>query len=149
MSEEDELLRELAGWWERVDPAPPDLTERMIAAVAVVDLDREFEELLRVEESTQAVRGVADPVSLQFTDGQTNVLIRVTREKSSTRLDGWVDATIVATAVIVGGTAQGAGELTGPGRFVFEGVPSGLTQVRLVVLRDDAPREFVTPAFEI
>ena len=49
---------------------PADLVDRMVAAVAVEDLSREYALLTLVEGSTlAAVRGETDTATLQFSDG--------------------------------------------------------------------------------
>ncbi len=88
------LFARLRAVWEEVDPVPADLVDRMVAAVAVGDLSREYALLTLVEGSTlAAVRGETDTATLQFSDGETSVLLHVTAtEDGSRRVDGWVDA---------------------------------------------------------
>jgi hypothetical protein len=137
--------------WEEVDPVPVDLVDRMVAAVAVEDLTREYALLTLVETSElAAVRGASDTSTLQFSDGSTSVLVHVAAtEGGGRRVDGWVDATALAIRLIQGDkdwTAD-AGER---GRFAFDDITPGMARLRLVVRDADGEiRDFQTPQFEV
>lgn len=144
------LFAELRRMWARVDPEPADLVDRMVAAVAVEDLSREYALLTLVEGADlAAVRGESDTMTLQFGDGDTNVLLHVSASATGRRrIDGWVDAQASAVRLAMGEREWGAtpGE---HGRFAFDDVPPGLAHVRLVVTRDGEVTEFMTPQFEL
>ncbi|GAA1665398.1 hypothetical protein [Microbacterium lacus] len=136
--------------WQEVDPAPADLVDRMVAAVAVEDLSREYALLTLVEGDLAAVRGESDTATLQFSDGTTSVLLHVSAtEDGARRIDGWVDAAALAIRLL-----QGEREFsTDPGehgRFAFDSVPAGVSRLRLVV-RDAGGEmhDFQTPQFEV
>lgn len=136
--------------WQEVDPAPADLVDRMVAAVAVEDLSREYALLTLVEGDLAAVRGESDTATLQFSDGTTSVLLHVSvTEDGARRIDGWVDAAALAIRLV-----QGEREFsTDPGehgRFAFDSVPAGVSRLRLVV-RDAGGEmhDFQTPQFEV
>lgn len=136
--------------WQEVDPAPADLVDRMVAAVAVEDLSREYALLTLVEGDLAAVRGESDTATLQFSDGTTSVLLHVSAtEDGARRIDGWVDAAALAIRLV-----QGEREFsTDPGehgRFAFDSVPPGVSRLRLVV-RDAGGEmhDFQTPQFEV
>lgn len=145
------LFAGLRAVWERVDPAPADLVDRMVAAVAVSDLSREYALLTIVDGAERAaVRGEADTVTLQFGDGSTSVLVHVTVEEGGTRrIDGWTGASVLAVR-IVQERGDRLGEVGEHGRFAVERVAHGLSRLRLVV-RDTTGevREFETPQFEV
>ena len=145
------LFARLRSVWEEVDPAPADLVDRMVAAVAVEDLSREYALLTLVEGSTlAAVRGVTDTATLQFSDGQTSVLLHVTAtEDGSRRVDGWVDAAALAIRLAQGDRDWSA-EAGEHGRFAFESIPAGVSRLRIVVRGVDGDlNEFQTPQFEV
>ena len=136
--------------WQEVDPAPADLVDRMVAAVAVEDLSREYALLTLVEGDLAAERGESDTATLQFSDGTTSVLLHVSAtEDGARRIDGWVDAAALAIRLV-----QGEREFsTDPGehgRFAFDSVPAGVSRLRLVV-RDAGGEmhDFQTPQFEV
>jgi hypothetical protein len=145
------LFARLRGVWEKVDPLPADLVDRMVAAVAVEDLSREYALLTLVEGSTlAAVRGEADTATLQFSDGDTSVLLHVTAtEDGARRVDGWVDGEALAIRLVQGDRdwAADAGE---HGRFAFDSIPVGVSRLRIVVRGGDGElHEFQTPQFEV
>ena len=57
------LFARMRRMWEEIDPVPADLVDRMVAAVAVEDLSREYALLTLVEGSFAAVR--QDPEVLE------------------------------------------------------------------------------------
>jgi len=144
------MFARLRAAWEERDPVPAGLIDRMVAAVAVEDLSREYALLTLVEGEYAAVRGESDTSTLQFSDGETSVLLHVTATESGDhRIDGWVDAAAAAVRLVQGEREKSAtvGE---HGRFAFDGVRAGLTRVRLTVTRaDGTATEFQTPQFEI
>lgn len=144
------LFAQLRHVWDAVDPVPADLVDRMVAAVAVEDLSREYALLTLVEGVELAeVRGETDTLTLQFSDGSTSVLLHVSAtEGNLRRVDGWVDATALAVRLSQGEREWSAdpGE---SGRFAFEGVAPGVSRIRLVIKDGDGVREFMTPQFEV
>ena len=98
------LFARMRAMWQDVDPVPADLVDRMVAAVAVEDLSREYALLTLVERSMlAAVRGETDTATLQFSDGTTSVLVHVTvTEDGARRIDGWVDAAALAIRLVQG-----------------------------------------------
>ncbi|WP_431797160.1 hypothetical protein [Microbacterium kunmingense] len=146
------LFARLRAVWEEVDPMPAGLVDRMVAAVAVEDLSREYALLTLVEGTLAATRGDTDTATLQFSDGRTNVLLHLSvAEDGRRRVDGWVDAQPLSIRLV-----QDAREWTTDagehGRFAFVDVPAGLTRLRLSLpagAGEADPREFQTPQFEI
>lgn len=145
------LFARMRSMWEVVDPAPADLIDRMVAAVAVEDLTREYA-LLTLVDGAQfaAVRGEADTATLQFSDGTTSVLVHVTAtDDGGRRVDGWVDAPALAIRLSQG-EREWSAEPAEHGRFAFDDVPPGVSRIRLVVRGDgDEIHEFQTPQFEV
>ncbi|HEY9310528.1 MAG TPA: hypothetical protein VIP82_22225 [Microbacterium sp.] len=144
------LFARMRRMWEEVDPVPADLVDRMVAAVAVEDLSREYALLTLVEGTLAAVRGETDTATLQFSDGTTSVLLHVTAtESGDRRVDGWVDAAALAIR-LVQGDREWSAEPGEHGRFAFDEVTPGVARLRLVVRdADGALRDFQTPQFEV
>ncbi len=145
------LFARMREMWKDVDPMPAELIDRMVAAVAVEDLSREYALLTLVEGSQlSAVRGETDTATLQFSDGTTSVLLHVTAtEDGSRRIDGWVDAAALAIR-LVQGSRDWAADPGEHGRFAFDSVPAGVCRLRLVVRGDDGEmHDFQTPQFEV
>ncbi len=145
------LFARMRAVWQSVDPVPTGLVDRMVAAVAVEDLTREYEMLTLVEAADlTAVRSETDASTLQFTDGTTTVLLHVTMaEGGGRRIDGWVDADALAVK-LAQGEREWSADAGESGRFAFDDVAAGMSRVRLVV-RDAGGemREFQTPQFEV
>ncbi|GEP47008.1 MULTISPECIES: hypothetical protein [Microbacterium] len=146
------LFRALRRTWEAVDPVPADLVDRMVAAVATADLSREYALLTLVEsDRLAAVRGDADMLTLQFSDGTTNVLIHVTAaESGARRIDGWVDGDALRVELV----QDRATFPTVPegGRFAFDDVPAGVSRLRILLAASPVPgtaADVVTPRFEV
>lgn len=150
LAAEAALLARMRRMWQAIDPEPADLVDRMVAAVAVEDLSREYALLTLVEGSLSAVRGETDTATLQFSDGATSVLLHVTATDSGgRRVDGWVDASALAIRLVQADREWSAqpGE---HGRFAFDDVAPGMARLRLVVRNDDGEiRDFQTPQFEV
>jgi hypothetical protein len=151
MSDHDDaaMFASLRSLWRDVDPMPADLIDRMVAAVAADGLNREYALLTLVEGQVGAVRGDADALTLQFSDGTTSILLHVTTTASGRRrVDGWVD-TAAAEIVLMQGERERTTAPAETGRFVFDDVPPGLTTVRLTTTVGDEQRTLSTPLFEL
>ena len=144
------LFARMRRLWQEVDPVPAALVDRMVAAVAVADLTREYALLTLVEGGLSAVRGESDTATLQFSDGTTSVLLHVTAtEDGGRRIDGWVDASALAIR-LVRDEREWAAEPGEHGRFAFDDVPPGMARLRLVVRAADGEiGDFQTPQFEV
>lgn len=147
--EDAELFTRLRSLWNEVDSIPANLIDRMIATVATDSLSAEYALLTLIDEPLGEVRGDADALTLQFSDGTTSILLHVTTTASGRhRVDGWVDT---ASAAIVLSQGDGIRSTTPSetGRFVFDDVPAGLTRVRLTARVGDEDRTLSTPQFEL
>lgn len=147
--EDAEMFARLRSLWSEVDPVPAGLIDRMVAAVAADGLNREYALLTLVESELGAVRGEADALTLQFSDGTTSILLHVTTTASGRRrVDGWVD-TSTAELVLTQGERSISTTPAETGRFVFDEVAPGLTRVRLTTGDGEAARSLSTPQFEL
>ena len=147
--EDARMFARLRSLWNDVDPVPAGLIDRMVATVAADGLNRESALLTLVEGQLGAVRGEADALTLQFSDGSTSILLHVTTTASGRRrVDGWVD-TAAAEIVLTQGERSRSTSPEETGRFVFDDVPPGLTRVRLTTVIGDESRTLSTPQFEL
>lgn len=147
--EDARMLARLRTHWRAVDPVPAGLIDRMVAAVASDGLNSEYALLTLVEGQLGEVRGEADALTLQFSDGSTSILLHVTTTASGRRrVDGWVD-TAAAEIVLTQGEKARTVSPEETGRFVFDEVPPGLTRVRLTTVVEDETRTLATPQFEL
>lgn len=160
---DDELLAAVAGLYARLDPAPRDLADGVLARLAVEDLETEWELLTLVErvDTSVGTRGEAEPetsatVALEFAGSTYRVLVRVSNADDGTRrLDGWVVPALPMRVFLgpegdaLAHTRQSA-YADRDGRFEFPAPMSG--EVRLWLLpqagRDETSvPPFVTPPF--
>lgn len=149
------LFAELRAAWEQVDPVPADLADRMVAAVAAVDISRDYELLTLVEAVDRAeVRSSTtelDSATLQFSDGVTSVLLHVSATADGRRrIDGWVTGDALVVRLLQG--EEGWSTEPVDARFAFDDVPTGTSTLRLVVRNPSAGggfREFMTAPFSV
>lgn len=143
------LFARLRAIWRGVDPMPATLIDRMTAAIATDGLSAEYALLTLVDQPLDAVRGVADALTLQFSDGVTSILLHATRTATGRhRVDGWID-TAAAEVVLTQGERTLTTTPSETGRFAFDDVPDGLTVVRLRTEVDATERTLSTPQFEL
>jgi hypothetical protein len=141
-------IREL---FERADPMPADLPERIRFSLAMRDLEAEVARLAAAEQPHPAgARGAERSRTVTFDSDSLTIMIRIDFNRDGTvRIDGWlapaqrreIEMQAIAETLHIGSDEQG--------RFVFPSVPRGT--VRLVILAveqgPEAPgRSVVTPA---
>lgn len=144
-----ELFARLRTLWMEVDPAPAELVDRMVAAVAADDLSREYALLTLVDGANAPVRGEGDAMTLQFSDGTLSILLHVTEAASGRRrVDGWVDAGATEIRLLQGDRSWTT-EPGEHGRFAFDDIPPGIARVSLTAETTGGTRIFATPQFEV
>lgn len=161
---DDDLLRRVADAYAAHDPTPTDLTDGVLARLAVRDLEVEFELFTLVQQVDTRVgtRQGDEPetsvtVALEFAGSSYRVLVRVSEgEQGGRRVDGWVVPALPLRVFLgpegddLAHTRQSA-YADREGRFEFPTAMRG--EVRLWLLPqgrredpDTAP-PFVTPPF--
>ena len=150
-AEEAVLLDQLRAMWERRDPVPADLVDRVLFAVWLEDLDTEVEMLTMTEHSGElvGVRATQTARTITFSTDDLSILISVSdRPEGRRRVDGWV-------------TPKGAGEVAlrrsdgttsvttvdEDGRFALDDLPAGLAQI--VLRRGDDDPLVAAPPIEL
>ncbi|HEY7263882.1 MAG TPA: hypothetical protein VH589_20670 [Trebonia sp.] len=142
-------IREL---FDRADPMPADLPERIRFSLAMRDLEAEVARLTAAEEQQHLVgaRGAERSRTITFDSDSLTIMIRIDSNRDGTvRIDGWlapaqrreIEMQAIADTLRASSDEQG--------RFAFPSVPGGT--VRLVILAveqgsDGAGRSVVTPA---
>lgn len=146
-SSDDALFARLRSALDEIDPIPAGLTDRLIAAVAVADLSREYALLTLIENAEAAVRGDSETTTLQFSDGTASILLHISHTaRGRRRVDCWVDAGAVEVQLTQGRRSW----ITAPdeqGRCAFDEIPPGLSRVLLVT--DADAKDLLTPQFEV
>lgn len=152
----DPLLDAVRAAWERWDPPPADLADTVLVAIAMDDIDADYEFLTLVQRDAHLAGtrhdGVSDRILIELRSGTLTVLVRVSREPTGTRrLDGWVAPASGGLVTLVQDDRSVAAVIDANGRFDIPDARPGLT--RLVVSPDAGPEaplgEFRTTVFEI
>ncbi|MFZ2504345.1 MAG: hypothetical protein WAW88_16915 [Nocardioides sp.] len=160
-------LAELTQMWNRWDPPPDDLVERILLGLAwersAVDLDAEWELLSLVSRTAGLVgaRSNDDCLTLYFEGTDLAMVLRVSRVGTdSCRIDGWVDPPQPLTITAVRGEQRWPADTRSAestGRFELTAVPLGPTTFELSQPRTEIqapggaePRpDFVTEAIDL
>ena len=157
MTGDDRLLRTLRRMWNDVDPAPAGLADRMVFAVELADVDVDVMTAVLAEElglDLMAARGEEENVrTVTFRSASLSVMITLSAsDDGAHRLDGWI---VPAGPLQVELRTSGGSRHTcadDDGRFVVDGLPSGLLQLVLHATDGAAPRltrPVVTPAVQL
>jgi hypothetical protein len=144
----------LAMMWERHDPVPADLVEKVLIAIATEDLDAEYEMLHFVERSRElaGARGPGESITITFSGGPVSLLLRVSPlGNRECRVDGWVTPARAMKLSVSQKTKTWDALVDAFGRFELPKLPTGLTRLWL---RSDEPGNdagglFATPTFEL
>lgn len=143
LDEGDEaILAELAALYERIDPVPFDLTERIGFAIAVAELEAEIAELSLAE--PVGMRG-EETDSVTFTSGSLSVMITTVVSGRRVRVDGWVTSPDAAVDAVAEGVTRSA-LADAQGRFSIDDLPRGRAHF---VIRREGLRPVLTPPIEI
>lgn len=137
---DDVLMDELQEMWQRRDPMPDDLPDRVIAAIAMDDLDFELLSLTAAE--AVGVRG--DAHVLECTTDDLTLMVRISEEADGTRrLDGWSEG--VREVELLSEHGSRTTTVSETGRFEFDDLPAGPVRMRL----RGNDKGFETPEFEV
>ena len=146
-----EILDGVRELFERADPMPEDLPERIRFSLAMRDLEAEVARLAEAEQRPLVgARGAERSRTITFDSDSLTIMIRIDANRDGTvRIDGWlapaecreIEMQAITDTLRISSDQQG--------RFAFPSVPAGT--VRLVILavehgRDGAGRSVVTPA---
>lgn len=147
---------ELRAMWERLDPVPPGLADRVVFALEVdrfdqADLDLELLRLTEEQTTGAGARGADEVRTVTFGSESTTVMLAISDADGGHRVDGWVApggrrGIEVRTSA---GTQQQECDETG--RFTLSLVPPGHLQLVLTAPGEgvEAPRVVVTPALTL
>lgn len=151
----DVKFAQLAQMWEERDPMPADLPDRVLVALALEDLDAQYEMLHLVERSKELVgtRSVAETVTITFAAGEFTVMLHVSpMAPDHCRVDGWVaPAQPMIVKVVQPGSTRTV-RVDATGRFSLSELGVGLTRFVLVteeIAADGHPKSFATPLVEL
>jgi hypothetical protein len=128
MTGDGELVRELRQMWQRVDPAPGDLADRILFTLELEDV--EFELMCLADAAVPAeVRNEQTMRTVTFTDERLTVLVVLPGDRASRRVDGWLSPRAALRVELRTKTRSWHTTADSDGRFAFDDVPNGLGQL--------------------
>jgi len=145
------VLAQVAQLYDTLDPVPDDLVERISFGITLDALHAEIAELQRSSELV-GVRGdeAAGAQTVTFTSTTMTTMVTITPLSGDTvRVDGWIAPGAGVTIELRQTSGSQHATADDDGRFVFDGVPTGLAQF---VLRPPGGGEgtaVVTPAIKL
>ncbi|RIJ76478.1 hypothetical protein D1871_12125 [Nakamurella silvestris] len=152
-----QILIELAEVHELLDPVPPLLAEVVLFGLGAHDSDAELARLVESEMvgagSRGGTRGVEHARTVTFSSDHLTVMVTLQpRRDGSTRIDGWAapGGALRAELRVAGGSLEAACDASG--RFAFESVPAGPTQLVLHPTTESdpsVPAMVITPAVNL
>jgi hypothetical protein len=130
-----EILDGIRALFERADPMPADLPERVTSSLAMRGLEREIARLVSEEDPRLVgARGAEQSRTVTFDSASLSIIVRIEENKNgSVRIDGWLAPPQPREIEMQtsGGTLSVSSDEQG--RFAFAEVPRG--SARLVVMR--------------
>jgi hypothetical protein len=154
---DSQLYAGIRAYWEFHDQVPDDMVARLQAAAALAasDTDLDIELMLLVErtEELAGTRGASTAAyTLRFAHDGVDLLLRVSTEGSTSRIDGWVVppspiAVVVQRDSGAGWSDDATLEVGDTGRFELPDLTPGMLRLRLEPT--EGSTSFMTPAFEI
>lgn len=146
------VLGRIADLYDRIDPVPEDLVDRLQFSITLDALNAELAELQQLPEATLAYRGEQASMarSLTFASDSLTTMIAISPDgPDRIRIDGWIAPAAEASVELHAGQLRRQVTADADGRFVFEDVAHGL--VRFVVNPADPSLHppVMTPAVEI
>jgi len=154
---DDDLLTGIRSHWDARDPVPEGMVARLQAAAALAasDTDLDIELMLlveRTEELAGARGGSTTAYTMRFAHDGVDLLLRISGDGASSRIDGWVVPPSPITVTVQRDTDTDWSDVTtldvaGTGRFELPDLTPGMLRLRLDPA--DGSSSFMTPAFEI
>lgn len=147
--DDDQLLDALRTLWERRDPVPTGLVDRVQFAIWLEDLDTEVEMLALTSEVDVAAgaRSTETARTVTFSTDHLSIMITVSeRPDGRRRVDGWVSPASSGEVVVrqADGSSRDA-VVDADGRFALDDLVPGMAQ--LVLRSDDS--SVATPPIEL
>ena len=126
------VLSRLSSVYGRIDPPPADLTDRVMFALALEDLDIEVARLGEDQLVGSGARGAERIRTITFDAASRTVMMTIAdRPDNLVRIDGWLapGAAVRVELRLPEPTGARQAYADDAGRFVFESVPHGLAQL--------------------
>jgi hypothetical protein len=153
-SADDRVMNAIATLYDRIDPVPGELVDRLKFAISLEALNAELAQLQQLPADTLAgARGAAsasEVKTLTFTSDSLTTMVTISPSgPDRVRIDGWAapGAGLVVELRQLETTLQT--DADEDGRFVFDDVPHGLTRFTLRSAQPGDHPPVITPAVAI
>lgn len=147
---------ELRQMWERLDPVPAGLADRVVFALEVdgftaADLDLELLRLTQEQATAVGARGADEVRTVTFGSESTTVMLAISEAEGGHRVDGWVAPGGRRGIEVRTASGSELQECDETGRFTLPMVPPGHLQLVLTLPGEgtDAARVVITPALTL
>jgi hypothetical protein len=146
------VLESLRDFFAESDPVPSGLVERIQFEITLDALQAEIATLTQLDLADSGARGATteDVRTITFTSASLTTMVTVTAEPDgSVRVDGWAapGAGLRVELLLPDGPRETYADDTG--RFVFEGVPRGLSKFAMHVPQGEGFSTVLTPTIEL
>lgn len=146
----DRLLDSLAELWERRDPVPEDLVDRILISLAMDDLDVHYEllDLTARLVGLAGARSEDEAITFTFDSADLSMVLRVSSTGGETcRVDGWITPARELTVTATQGGVSVQANVLDQGRFEFPQLRSGAT--RFLLHPEESTPHLITPAVDL
>jgi hypothetical protein len=146
------VLGMIADFYDRIDPVPLDLVDRLQFSITLDALNAELAELQQLPEAALAYRGeqVSAIKTLTFASDSLTTMISISPAgPDRIRIDGWIAPAAEASVELHQGTLRRQVPADADGRFVFEDVEHGLARFVVTPADPGLHPPVMTPAVEI
>ena len=147
------ILNSVRAFYDEADPVPDGLVERIQFEITLDALHAEVATLTQLDLTSSGARGTATEAvrTITFTSDSLTTMVTLTPQQESTvRIDGWAapGGGIRVEVLLPDGPRETYAD--DDGRFVFEGVPTGLAKFALHIPQPDGESATVlSPTIEL
>jgi hypothetical protein len=146
------LLNSLRAYYDESDPVPDGLVERIQFELTLDALEAELATLMQLDLADAGVRSAATEAvrTITFTSESLTTMVTLTPQPGETvRVDGWAapGGGIRVEVLLPSGPRETFAD--DDGRFVFDGLPSGLAKFALHVPKGTDISTVLSPTIEL
>lgn len=146
------VLNSIRAYYDESDPLPDGLVDRIQFEITLDALHAEVATLTRMDLVSQGVRSAATEAvrTITFTSESLTTMVTITPQPDgSVRVDGWAapGAGLRVEVLLAAGPRETHADEDG--RFVFEGLPTGLAKFALHVPKDKEYATVLSPTVEL
>jgi hypothetical protein len=146
------LLNSIRSYYDKHDPVPEGLVERIQFDITLDALHTEVATLTLLDMATAGTRGAATEAvrTITFSSESLTTMVTLTPlDDSTVRVDGWAAPGAGVRVDVLLPDGRRSTYADEDGRFVFEGVPSGLAKFALYLPHGAEFFTVLSPAIEL